>query len=100
MCSSDLQKVSSFSYAHKSRKIVLAATRMGKPDIYVYNLFSNTLEQITNDWYTDLDPVFSFDDHQIVFSSNRDNDSLKNDDKIRFQNKQFDLFAYNYSTKD
>ena len=95
----DFQKVSSFSYAHKSRKIVLAATRMGKPDIYVYNLFSNTLEQITNDWYTDLDPVFSFDDHQIVFSSNRDNDSLKNDDKIRFQNKQFDLFAYNYNTK-
>ena len=40
----DFQKVSSFSYAHKSRKIVLAATRMGKPDIYVYNLFSNTLE--------------------------------------------------------
>ena len=95
----DFQKVSSFSYAHKSRKIVLAATRMGKPDIYVYNLFSNTLEQITNDWYTDLDPVFSFDDRQIVFSSNRDNDSLKNDDKIRFQNKQFDLFAYNYNTK-
>jgi hypothetical protein len=96
----DFQKVSSFSYAHKSRKIVLAATRMGKPDIYVYNLFSNTLEQITNDYHTDLNPVFTYDDHQIVFSSNRDNDTLKVDDKIGFQNKQFDLFAYNYSTKD
>ena len=95
----DFQKVSSFSYAHKSRKIVLAATRMGKPDIYVYNLFSNTLEQITNDWYTDLNPVFTFDDRQIVFSSNRDNDTLKTDDKISFQNKQFDLFAYNYINK-
>ncbi len=95
----DFQKVSSFSYAHKSRKIVLAATRMGKPDIYVYNLFSNTLEQITNDWHTDLNPVFTFDDRQIVFSSNRDNDTLKVDDKIEFQNKQFDLFAYNYINK-
>lgn len=95
----DFQKVSSFSYAHKSRKIVLAATRMGKPDIYVYNLFSNTLEQITNDWHTDLNPVFTFDDRQIVFSSNRDNDTLKTDDKISFQNKQFDLFAYNYINK-
>jgi hypothetical protein len=95
----DFQKVSSFSYAHRSRKIVLAATRMGKPDIYVYNLFSNTLEQITNDYHTDLNPVFTFDDRQIVFSSNRDNDSLKVDDKIGFQNKQFDLFAYNYINK-
>ena len=95
----DFQKVSSFSYAHKSRKIVLAATRMGKPDIYVYNLFSNTLEQITNDYHTDLNPVFTFDDRQIVFSSNRDNDTLKTDDKIGFQNKQFDLYAYNYINK-
>ena len=95
----DFQKVSSFSYAHRSRKIVLAATRMGKPDIYVYNLFSNTLEQITDDWHTDLDPVFTYDDRQIVFSSNRDNDTLKNDEQIGFQNKQFDLYAYNYINK-
>ena len=95
----DFQKVSSFSYAHKSRKIVLAATRMGKPDIYVYNLFSNTLEQITNDWHTDLHPVFTFDDRQIVFSSNRDNDTLKADEQMGFQNKQFDLYAYNYNNK-
>ncbi len=95
----DFQKVSSFSYAHKSRKIVLAATRMGKPDIYVYNLFSNTLEQITNDWHTDLDPVFTFDDRQIVFSSNRQNDTLKTDAEIGFQSKQFDLYAYNYINK-
>ena len=95
----DFQKVSSFSYAHKSRKIVLAATRMGKPDIYVYNLFSNTVEQITNDWHTDLNPVFTYDDRQIVFSSNRDNDTLKVDEKIGFQNKQFDLYAYNYNAE-
>ena len=95
----DFQKVSSFSYAHESRKIVLAATRMGKPDIFVYNLFSNTLEQITNDYHTDLNPVFTFDDRQIVFSSNRNNDTLKVDNKIGFQNKQFDLFAYNYNNK-
>ncbi len=95
----DFQKISSFSYAHKSRKIVLAATRRGKPDIYVYNLFSNTLEQITNDYYTDLDPVFTYDDRQIVFSSNRDNDTLKTEDKFGFQNRQFDLYAYNYINK-
>ena len=95
----DFQKVSSFSYAHKSRKIVLAATRMGKPDIYVYNLFSNTLEQITDDYHTDLDPVFTFDDRQIVFSSNRDNDTIASQSQIGFQRKQFNLFAYHYINK-
>ena len=95
----DFQKVSSFSFAHKSRKIVLAATRMGKPDVYVYNLFSNTLEQITNDWHTDLNPVFTYDDRQIVFSSNRNNDTLKPDTKISFQGKQFNLYAYNYNAE-
>ena len=95
----DFQKVSSFSYAHKSRKIVLAATRMGKPDIYVYNLSSNTVEQITDDYHTDLDPVFTYDDRQIVFSSNRDNDTLNPAKGISFQNKQFDLYAYSYINK-
>ena len=82
----EFQKVTSFSYAHKGRKIVLAACRYGKPDIFVYDLFSNTIEQITNDNYTDLNPVFTSDDRQIVFSSNREGKS--------------NLFAYDYVNKD
>ena len=82
----EFQKVTSFSYAHKSKKIVLSACRYGKPDIFVYDLFSNTIEQITNDNYTDLTPVFTSDDRQIVFSSNREGKS--------------NLFAYDYANKN
>lgn len=81
----EFQKITSFSYAHRDRKIVLAATRFGKPDIYVYNLFSNTLEQLTNDEFTDLSPVFTSDDRQVVFSSNRGN------------GRQFNLYSYDYT---
>lgn len=95
----EFQKITSFSYAHKSRKIVVAGTRKGKADIYVYNLFSNTVEQITNDYHTDLDPVFTNDDRQIIFSSNRNNDTIKDEKEIRFQNTQFDLYAYDYVGK-
>lgn len=95
----EFQKVTSFSYAHKARKIVVAGTRKGKADIYVYNLFSNTLEQITNDYHTDLNPVFSNDDRQIIFSSNRDNDTIKYEKEIGFQNSQFDLYAFDYVSK-
>ena len=82
----EFQKVTSFSYAHKDRKIVLAATRNGKPDIFVYNLFSNTVEQITDDHYTDLSPVFTSDDRHIVFSSNR--------------TTNFNLYSFDYATQD
>lgn len=84
----EFQKITSFSYAHKDRKIVLAATRFGKPDIYVYNLFSNTLEQLTDDEFTDLSPVFTSDDRHVVFSSDRGGQ------------RQFNLYSYDYVTRD
>ena len=92
----EFQKITSFSHAHKERKIVLAASRFGKPDIFVYNLFSNTLEQITDDYYTDLSPVFTYDDKQIIFSSNRLDEGLEVQTSPGMQMKQFNLFAYNY----
>lgn len=96
----EFQKITSFSYAHKSRKIVIAATRDGKPDIFVYNLFSNTVEQITNDFHTDLNPVFSADDKQIYFSSNRVSDSLHPKIKQSVQAPHFNIYAYNYAKKN
>ena len=95
----EFQKITSFAYAHKDRKIVLAATRFGKPDIFVYNLFSNTLEQITDDYYTDLSPVFTSDDRQIIFSSNRNDTELEPQTKPGVQRKLFNLYAYDYVSK-
>ena len=95
----EFQKITSFSYAHRDRKIVLSASRHGKPDIFVYNLFSNTVEQITNDFYTDLSPVFSADDRQIIFSSNRIGEQLETQTEPGIQPKQFNLFAYDYESK-
>lgn len=92
----EFQKITSFSYAHKDRKIVLSATRNGKPDIFVYNLFSNTVEQVTNDYYTDLSPVFTFDDRQIIFSSNRTEETMEPQKSPGPQPKQFNLFSYDY----
>ena len=95
----EFQKITSFSYAHKDRKIVLSASRFGKPDIFVYNLYSNTIDQITDDYYTDLSPVFTTDDRQIVFSSNRTEETLERQLDPTVQRKQFNLFAYDYVGK-
>ena len=84
----EFQTITSFSYAHRDRKIVLAATRFGKPDIFVYDLFSNTIEQLTDDDCTDLSPVFTSDDRQVVFSSNREG------------GRQFNLYSCDYADSE
>lgn len=97
----EFQKVTSFAYSPTdSRLIVLSATSHGKPDIYVMNLFSHKVQQVTNDYFTDLEPVFSHDGKTILFSSNRDTTILNVDDGYKSQAKTFRLFSYNYSASD
>lgn len=95
----EFQKITSFSYAHRDRKIVMAASRFGKPDLYIYNLFSNTIEQLTDDYYTDLTPVFSIDDRQVLFSSNRPDEDLESHHEMDGQRRQFNLFSYDIAVK-
>jgi len=97
----EFNKVTSFSYSPvDSRLITLSATRDGKPDIYVMNLFSRKVQQITSDYFTDIDPVFSHDGRNIIFSSNRNTASLEFNDSYVAQTEPFRLFTYNYSDSD
>ncbi|MBU1370775.1 MAG: hypothetical protein KJ578_05010 [Bacteroidetes bacterium] len=94
------QKITSISYASDGRKLAMAAVQQGKPDIYVFNIPSNTHEQITNDFDTDLNPVFADADKRIVFSSNRLSDTLNREEEAKpGQNNQLRLFAYDYARK-
>lgn len=96
----EFQKITNFSFDPKGEKLVLSASRNGMPNIFVYNLFSNTFEQITHDYFTDKDPVFSADGRKIIFASNRNNDTITPLSKPTTQDRQFNLFAYDYSTKN
>jgi hypothetical protein len=95
-----VQKITSIDYAQSGTKIVMAAVQQGRPDIYVYDIPSNTFKQITFDYYTDLNPVFVDGDRRIIFSSNRRSDTLKIQDKPEpVDGGQLRLFAYDYSKK-
>lgn len=97
----DFQKVSAMSFAASGSKMVFAATRQGKPDIYLFDLPSNTHEQITDDYYTDLDPVFAAGDKRIIFSSNRPIDTLQSQTTRPIgQSTHFDLFSYDLTKRD
>lgn len=95
------QKVFGFSYSD-ANTIVLSAENKGQSDIYQYNLRSGKLEQITNDYYDDLNPVFvKLPTRQgILFTSNRINDTLRtlNADTTR-PIGNYNLFFYNTKKK-
>lgn len=95
----DFQKITSMNYSPDGKKIVISAVKYGKPDIYIFDIPSNSYKQITDDYFTDLNPVFAQNGKKIVFSSNRTSDTLKPHDKPVFQKDLFNLFAYDLSEK-
>jgi hypothetical protein len=96
----NFEKVLDFSYSHDGQSIVLSGIQKGQTDIYVYNLRTRTYDQITKDPYDDLQPRFLDGSRAIVFSSNRDNDTLKTNLKgIPVAEAGYDIFYYDYQGK-
>ena len=69
-------KVTAFDYADNERLLVMSAIRKGQSDIFTYDLKTGRERQITNDFFDDLQPRFANGSTQILFSSNRNTDSL------------------------
>lgn len=103
----ELQKILDVDYNHKGSKLVLSAVKQGQTDLFVFNLSSETFEQITNDIFDEWHPRFINNSEDIVFSSNRTSDTLRavrltwrerdKKDTIRIPD-QSDIFIYHYAT--
>ncbi|MCF6171954.1 MAG: hypothetical protein L3J66_13330 [Bacteroidales bacterium] len=94
----EVQKITDFAYSNDGRFMVMSAIRKGQSDIFVFNISANTFQSITNDLYSDLNPRFINNSSQIVFSSNRENDTLGfKPKKMTDMPKYFDLFVYNFA---
>ena len=91
-------KILHFSYSDDGSKMVFSAVKNSKTDIYVYDIASSTSKQITNDIADDFHAGFINNSKEIIFSSNRINDTLNSKD-ISYGN-QTDLFLYNYHSKN
>jgi len=57
--------------APDSKSIVFAGQKNMQCDLYLYNLETKELQQITDDYYNDLQPRFAPDGNSIVFASER-----------------------------
>lgn len=93
----NFEKVLDASYSEDGANLVLSAVIKSQSDIFVYNLRTHTFEQITKDFYDDFNPKFMAKSKQIVFSSNRINDSLNVDKADTLPaNNNTNIFIYDY----
>ncbi len=87
-------KVNSFTYSADGKRFVLSANKDGQSDIFIYTILNTKIEQLTNDTYTDFEPVWFQNDKRVAFISNRPNDTvIKRNEAITFPKKHFDLYA-------
>lgn len=96
------EKVLDMAYSDDGRSLVMSAVQNGQSDIYVYDIGSNSYQQITRDHFDDLYPRFINGSKEIIFSSNRINDTIRFESRYKpgeVQSK-FDLFLYNYREKE
>ncbi|MEI6575879.1 MAG: hypothetical protein WCO63_06850 [Bacteroidota bacterium] len=95
----NFDKIVDFSYSPDGKSLLMSAVIKGQSDIFVYNIASNSFEQITKDIYDDVNPRFINKGKDIIFASNRLNDSLNPRNKLagltQLSSKK-DLFIYHY----
>jgi hypothetical protein len=88
------------AYSHDGKKMVFSGVYEGRTDIYLYSVASNAQEAITSDVYDDMHPRFINNSKQIIFASNRWDDTLRfksKEDVIQNLNK--DIFIYDLENK-
>ena len=97
----NVQKVSDFSYSDNGQYFVMSAVQNGQSDLFVYSIAANSFFKITDDIYSELNPAFINNSSQIVFSSNRINDTIgKESDLVIGVPENFDLFVYDYANRN
>lgn len=95
-----LEKVLSADYSADGQNLVISGVKNGQTDLYNYKIRGNSLDQLTDDLWDDLDPTWSLDNKEIVFSSNRSSDTLKKEEEILPNENLFDLFTFEYKNKN
>jgi WD40 repeat protein len=77
----NFEKIIDFAYSDDGRYLVFSAVQKGQSDLHLYNIAAASQQQLTNDRYDDLNPVFTGSGtNSILFSSDRPDEKLKWED--------------------
>lgn len=71
-----LEKVLSMDYSADGKKLLFSAMNRGKSDIYEFSVASSALTKLTDDVFDDLDAKYMKGSNDVLFSSNRPDESM------------------------
>lgn len=88
-----LGEILNVSWSPDGHNIIFSALANGQSDLFIYNLQKDSLRQVTNDLYADLQPVWSPDGKNIAFVTDRFTTKIP-----LLNNGQYQLAIYDLET--
>lgn len=90
----EFDQVNDVKYMLDQNTLLFSAVKNGYSDIFIYKIQDQTLQQITNDVYDDLDPSFvAFPGKTgILFSSNRPSGNAISSDTVLPSDNHYNIF--------
>ncbi|MFC1898142.1 peptidase MA family metallohydrolase, partial [Candidatus Cloacimonadota bacterium] len=92
----DFQSIYEIDVSYDNNEIAFCGQKNEQTDIFVYNIQTEEITQITDDHYYDYQPSWSADGTKIAFASER---SFYNDEKHVFDNLSSDVYYYDINEK-
>lgn len=86
-----VEQFSNLSWSPNGKDIAFQGMSEGQGDLYMYNLDSKKVSQLTNDKYSDYQPSFSRNGKKIIFSSDRTTYDESLSQEITFNLAELDL---------
>ncbi len=97
------EKILDFSYSDDGLRMVISGINRGQSDIYIHTLASGTNEPLTQDIFDDMSPRFINNGSDIIFSSNRPEDTTgyyKPGEPLYSKNMPFDLYLVSHNNME
>lgn len=92
----DFNSIFELDISHDGKQIVFCGQKNEQSDIYLYDIATEEITQITNDHYHNSQPTWSPDDSKIAFTSER---TFTDNDKNVFYALSSDVFYYDLNEK-
>src|SRR3546814_20003009 len=84
----DISEFANIAWSPDGETVAFSGLQNGYSDIYLYNLVTKVVTQLTNDRYSDYQPRFSRDGTRIVFRTDRvspQSDPRREDKPLRIE---------------
>lgn len=92
----EFQSIYEIDVSHNNNQIVFCGQKNEQTDIFIYDIQTEEVTQITNDHYNDQQPSWSSDGSKIAFTSER---TYTNDKDHIFDNLSSDIYYYDLNEK-